>query len=181
MPCPDGCEPEVHQKAMLPCWHADPTKRLGFAVLMETLVDLGAVPSDACALASSQSSSHAHAKKSSSVELARGLRKAASNSSQNSINRREALGPSVHHIQHVLTPKVFAAVLPPFTDFRGRQVHPPEAATIVNAVRAYVKPISAEKMCPRDGNKGAAYVDTLRSKDDVGQANALLSCTFDPT
>jgi hypothetical protein len=36
-------------------------------------------------------------------------------------------------------------------------------------------------MCPRDGNKGAAYVDTLTSKDDVGQANALLSCTFDPT
>ena len=175
MRCPDGCEPAVYKQAMLPCWHADPAKRLGFAALMETLVDLGAVPSDAGDLTSSATASHA--KKKGSDESIVGIRREPSNSSQKSINLRESLGPSVHHIQHVLAPKVFAAVQPPFKAEDGRPVHPPEAATIANAVEAFVKPISADKLCPRDGNKGAAYVDTLTSKDDVGQATALLSCT----
>lgn len=76
----------------------------------------------------------------------------------------------------MLTPKVIKAVQPPWKDKRGKIVDPPESATITHAVQAVIKPHGAKKTSPRDGAKGAAYVDTLTSKDDVGMATALLSC-----
>ena len=166
MPCPDRCEFEVHQKIMLPCWNPDPSMRPGFAALMESLIDLGAVPPAAHTVPRAHSAwkgartSHAGGGTPSSVD-ARGL-----------------LGPSVHHITMVLLPRVMLAVRPPWKDKRGNLVSPPESATISHAVQAVIKPHGAEKVSPRDGLKGASYVDTLRSHDDVGRATALLSCEF---
>jgi hypothetical protein len=162
MLCADGCDPEVHEKALLPCWHTHPADRPGYATIMDTLVDLGAVPPDTHHVADVVTRSHAEvAARRSTLDFDRGL-----------------LGPSVYHIQHVFAPNVYAAVLPPWKDLMsGIEVDPPESATISQAVSAVVKPASAEKMCPRDGGKGAAYVDTLDSKNDVGRATALLSCT----
>ena len=52
------------------------------------------------------------------------------------------------------------------------------AASIWNMVHAYAKPCSAETQCPRDGETGCAYVDTLAHADDVGKADALLSYSW---
>ena len=170
MRCPDGCEPEVHEKAMLPCWRADPATRPGFAALMETLVDLGAVPPAADVFSLTRASTERDRAK----RTTKKTKRTAPKKSQS--NDRQLLGPSVHHITTVLAPKVIKAVRPPWKDKRGKSVNPPEAATIAHAVQAVVKPHGAEKISPRDGVEGAAYVDTLSSKDDVGMATALLSC-----
>jgi hypothetical protein len=73
---------------------------------------------------------------------------------------RPFLGPSVHHIHNVLRPKVFASVAPPWKDMAGNAVSPVESATIGHAVEAIGKPAGANRICPRDGGKGCAYVDT---------------------
>ena len=146
---------------MLPCWRADPATRPGFAALMETLVDLGAVPPHM-------------SRTRGGATLARKKGSAAKTREE----ARQLLGPSVHHITTVLTPNVIKAVRPPWKDKRGVAVHPPESASISHAVQAVVKPHGANKVSPRDGQKGAAYVDTLTSKDDVGMATALLSCEY---
>ena len=173
MSCPNGCEAVVHEKAMLPCWNSDPSKRPGFAALMETLVDLGAVPLDAADATKPATLSFAPRVTSDARTADTSV---SSTGSRISTTTRELLGPSVHHVQNVLAPSVFEAVLPPWKEKKGNAVNPPEAATITIAVQAVVKPVSAEKVCPRDGIIGAAYVDTLVSQDDVGLANALLSC-----
>ena len=52
-------------------------------------------------------------------------------------------------------------------------------ASIWNMVHAYAKPRSAAMKCPRDGETGCAYVDTLKREIDVGRADALLSYSWD--
>ena len=168
MACPDGCAPAVHEQVMRPCWRTDPKTRPSFAALMETLVSLGAVPPQVTQLATS-----ARARRRASDE-----RQEASKSACDDV--RELLGPSVHHITTKFTPRVIEAVRPPWTDKHGRRVDPPESATIAHAVQAVVRPHSATKISPHDGAKGAAYVDTLIAKDDVGLATALLSCESVP-
>lgn len=76
------------------------------------------------------------------------------------LSARLLQGPSVHHLATVVASKV------------------PESATIATTVQIVLKPASANTRCPRDGELGCAYVDTLVSSDDVGQANALLSYTW---
>ena len=94
MPCPSGCEPEVHEKVMLPCWSADPRTRPGFAELMDTLVDLGAVPPQAISRTRTE-------RNMSSVVVAK--------KTTRGDDMRELMGPSVHHIMTDLTPKVIVA------------------------------------------------------------------------
>jgi hypothetical protein len=45
-------------------------------------------------------------------------------------------------------------------------------------VHSYTKPASADTICPRDGQTGCAYVDTLVGEDDIGRADALLSYSW---
>ncbi len=45
-------------------------------------------------------------------------------------------------------------------------------------MHTYANPASADTVCPRDGEMGCAYVDTLSSEDDVGRARALLSYSW---
>jgi hypothetical protein len=54
-----------------------------------------------------------------------------------------------------------------------------EFATVTRAMDAVIKPVSASATCPRDGERGCAYVDTLSDADDVGRAIALLSYAYD--
>ena len=95
---------------------------------------------------------------------------------------RTLLGPSVHHLQATLVPDTVAAILA----IRKRKGHefqpaydllddPAVQASIWHMVHAYAKPCSAKIVCPRDGDMGCAYVDTLTALDDVGPADALLS------
>ena len=174
MRCPDGCEPDVHKKAMLPCWNADPTRRPGFGALMEILVDLGAVPPHATSR--TRTARGASQKRANNI-LSR-TTTAAKKKTLTKGEVRQLLGPSVHHISTMLAPSVIKAVQPPWKDKRGNKVEPPESATVSHAVQAVIEPQGANKVSPRDGAKGAAYVDTLSSKDDVGTATALLSCEF---
>ena len=54
----------------------------------------------------------------------------------------------------------------------------PASANIWNMVHGYAKPASATTVCPRDGQVGCAYVDTLSNPDDVRRATALLSYSW---
>jgi len=173
MQCPMRCAKEVYTRAMLPCWRRDPKDRPGFSELCRVLVDMGATPSHPSALMSSTteggdvSRNHVDEKKKVSqwkVDL-------------KPINR-PLLGPSVHHIQCMLVPKVIAAVKPPWRTPLGGRVVPPESATIADAVDAVIRPLGHNKTCPRDKKIGCAYVDTLKRQDDVGRAIALLSYTW---
>ena len=171
MGCPDGCRPEVHTRVMSPCWQTSPRLRPRFAVLADTLIDLGATPSST----SVDRDEHAAARdfaeeKQSEAEWAASLRS----------HDRTLLGPSVHHIHTVLGPAVVAAVRPPWKDKKGRAVDPPESATITHAVQTVAKPAGERTVCPRDGKPGCCYVDTLTTQDDVGRAVALLSCEPPP-
>jgi hypothetical protein len=74
-------------------------------------------------------------------------------------------GPSVQHLA-ALAPDVYAA------GANGAET------TISQAVRAVFKPRSEDTVCPRDGEVGCAYVDTLTNGDDAGDSTALLSYTW---
>ena len=54
----------------------------------------------------------------------------------------------------------------------------PAEAKIYHMVQAYGKPAGLIVICPRDGKRGAAYVDTLSGEDNVGIADALLSYSW---
>eukprot|EP00038_Savillea_parva_P006120 m.161761 g.161761 ORF g.161761 m.161761 type:complete len:2425 (-) comp12114_c0_seq1:110-7384(-) len=54
----------------------------------------------------------------------------------------------------------------------------PRNATIRDAVDFVVKPTTRNIVCPRDGEMGSSYVDSLDHVDDVGTAIALLSYTW---
>ena len=134
---------------MVPCWNTKPENRPGFAELHRVLVELGAM----------DSGSH--------------VRNAAKpvdtlTTTMPSLSPEEArllLGPSVHHI----TTMLLQAVVTHSTSA--------ELATIKDMVKTVVKPLSADKICPRDSMDGCAYVDLLLGKDHVDRSTALLSCT----
>lgn len=167
MPCPDVCHNDVHTSVMLPCWSRNPSDRPGFGTLCEVLVQHGAIPAQVANASSATTSVEPPTK---------GSRKKWSKTKITKADRL-LLGPSIHHIQNVLAPRVIAAVQPPWRDGKGQMVLP-ECATIAHAVAAVVKPAGAKTVCPRDGQMGAAYVDTLRKQENVGRACALLSYTW---
>jgi hypothetical protein len=162
--CPPDCPETVHARAMLPCWGSEPKERPGFGALCDILVDLGAVPTE----------DHVEVHKLSSVseEMSHAEWKI-------TLNDRHLLGPSVHHIAEVLAPKVVSTVRDqPWTHENVTPLGVPEEATILHMVLSVAKPAGATTLCPRDGEYGCAYVDTLKQCDDVGRAVALLSYTW---
>jgi len=180
MECPVGCREEVHVLAMQPCWNPDPTRRPGFSDLAKVLVDLGAAPPDdddgyaESLVSNARETSTLKEKRATSTILERTVAQW-----KGDMKDRAYLGPSVHQIHNVLVPKVVSAVRPPWkSSFDGKGVNPPQNATVFNAVEAVVKPAGAHLKCPRDGLRGAAFVDTLTTQDDVGRATALLSYTW---
>jgi hypothetical protein len=161
--CPDNCRSEIHEQVMQPCWRPVAKRRPGYQQLRDVLVDLGATPAEdvgpsdgvptECFVEETQSGREWKA----------------------SLTNRPLLGISVHRMTR-LASEVVTAVAPPWKDSRGNAVNPPTVATISHMVLAVAKPQSVDTPCPRDGQLGCAYVDTLSMRDDVGKATALLSC-----
>lgn len=168
MECPANCPAVIHKRAMLPCWNAEPSVRPTFHHLKEVLENLGATPAqgEEFRQRSSRTSSNGNL---SDVQW------------RDDLEDRSLLGPSIHHIANVLVPRVADAVSRTWCDRNGVEAGPlgdPTDARIFHAVDATMKPAGATTTCPRDGELGCAYVDTLTQRDDVGRANALLSYSW---
>lgn len=56
-----------------------------------------------------------------------------------------------------------------------------QEASVAAMVRLVGKPASENTICPRDGKRGCAYVDTLTRDDDVGPATTMLSYSWGST
>lgn len=168
MSCPEGCRPELHAEVMLPCWRPQESKRPGFAALCHTLESLGATPLEV-----------ERARRPSAQQATTAVYHANEHTPDSSwqadIRDYTMRGPTVYHINSVFCPEVIAAVQPPWKS-KGRTLHAPESATIADAVDSFGYQVTSAVVCPRDGEQGCAYVDTLTSRDDVGRAVALLSC-----
>jgi hypothetical protein len=159
--CPDNCRSEIHEQVMQPCWQPVAKRRPGYQQLCGVLVELGATPTDGPT---------AGAPDEAFVEEAQSKQQWAAG-----LTDRTLLGVSVHHMVK-LAPQVVKTVAAPWKDVRGNAVDPPSLATILHMVLAVAKPASVKIPCPRDGQLGCAYVDTLSTRDNVGKATALLSC-----
>lgn len=163
--CPASCRPEVHTQVMLPCWLPVAKQRPGFQPLCDILVTLGATPAfDADTVDGAPTTAFVEETQSESDWATGQL-----------LENRPLLGISVFHISQLAT-RVVEAVAAPWRDYRGSMVEPPSAATIAHTVHAVAKPAGAGIVCPRDGQLGCAYVDTLSDRNNVGKATALLSC-----
>eukprot|EP00037_Helgoeca_nana_P029953 m.365208 g.365208 ORF g.365208 m.365208 type:complete len:1889 (-) comp28082_c0_seq5:432-6098(-) len=159
--CPLGCHIAVYQQAMIPCWNRDPYLRPTYTAFCETLVDLGATPTDP------------------TTDINRDELPPIRNGSKKQL----FMGPTVHYISTKLRPRTLAAVAKPWTDRNGNHLDNPETATIAHAVAAVVKPATKNVTCPQDHKKGCSLVDALnldrdQNPDDVGYADALLSYTW---
>ena len=84
--------------------------------------------------------------------------------------------PSVHHLSTTFIENAMEATKTAF-ELTDEDIDASEAR-IYHVVDAFVKPIGLEVICPRDGFRGAAYVDTLSGVDVVGVANSLLSYSW---
>ena len=175
MQCPRGCRAEVYEEVMLPCWRPQENTRPGFSSLCKTLEALGATPHEPAGERSLSvgnvmvtPADHANERASDADWLA-------------DLDDRDLLGPTVHFLAAVFAPKVVMAVQPPWrTAKRGKEVVPPESASISVAMESVGYTDTHKVMCPRDGQRGCAYVDILAGRDDVGRAVALLSCASTP-
>ena len=163
MAAPPGQPPKIYQKIMVPCWATSPADRPRILDLYTSMVSLGALPDD----------------------LARDEMQLTAVCEKPALGPQDRLlrGPSIHHLATFVRPAVLRAVLErmpggrtPTAGFEGLQV--PGDADIWHMVQAFVKPASAGTVCPRDGNMGAAYVDTLAGKDVAGKSTALLSYSW---
>ena len=160
MAAPPGQPVKIHQRLMVPCWAASPSDRPGILAMYAAAVSLGATPDD----------------------LARDEMQLPAVRHQTTLGSHDTLlrGPSIHRLTTVAQPAALQAVwehMPsgctPMAGFD--QLQGPKDGDIWHMVESFVKPVSAGTICPRDGEMGCAYVDTLRRKDDVGKATALLS------
>jgi hypothetical protein len=88
----------------------------------------------------------------------------------------ERQGPSVHHLSTDFITNILQAVSNQMSEMRG--ITDPAEAKIYHMNQAYGTPAGLMVTCPRDGQPGAAYVDTLSGEDNVGIANALLSYSW---
>jgi len=173
--CPPECEQKVFDTVMRPCWSPDPSNRPGFGALAAALVDLGVVSDDP----NNYQGRHA---KDTSLGNNCAPRRGSHVEDSDEVWRegfldRKLLGVSVYHICSVLCPLTLERVKPPWKDRRGELVGP-KAATVRHSVQVVVDPATKTEVCPRDGQRGCAYVDTLTERDHVGSANALLSYTW---
>jgi serine/threonine protein kinase len=170
-PNPEACPLEVYTALMLPCFSADPAERPAFGALYDVAVAHGAEEDDV-----------ALAERAARRKAREDERQAAAAADADP-GDRSLLGPSVHHLETTLVPAVQAAV----EAIKRNKGHAnqssfddldPAEASIWHTVHSYAKPASADTVCPRDGEMGCGYVDTLASPDDVGQSDALLSYSW---
>lgn len=171
--CPANCSREIYTELMQSCWNHNPSRRPSFQQLCHKLLELGAVNAE------SQTKASTLATQVSSTEW------------KGAFEDRALLGPSIHHLSRVLQPQIAnviqvvtcSAELERFTNLLmltavSLQTKSPQDATISDTVKLVVNAATKRIVCPRDGQLGCAYVDSLRRQDDVGRADALLSYTW---
>ena len=172
-PSPD-CPVEVFNELMLPCWEADSGSRPTARALYDVAVKLGAIEDDV-ALAERKARRRAK-QRTLSIETGRCAAGRWTTDWDRSLR-----GVSVDHLSRACIPAMLCAIdaIQAGNSHEHQQIFDdlPAAAdaSIWHMVHAYVKPASEHTVCPRDGNMGCAYVDTLSGEDDVGRSDALLS------
>ena len=171
-PNPDACPLEVYDQLMLPCFAAEPTGRPAFEELYNVAVKHGAEEDEGALSERAQNRS-----RKSSFDL-----RTISGNASLPVDRG-LLGPSVHHLAATLVPGVQQAIVAikrnkghaSQSSFDGLD---PADASIWHTVHSFAKPASANTVCPRDGEMGCGYVDTLDGDVNVGKSKALLSYSW---
>ena len=157
----DVCQEEIYETLIAPCFVNDAAARPSFKELYDQAVYLGATE-DEEAVNEHHDGAHNHP----TVDLA-------------SLTEAEVLerqGPSVHHLSTDFITNTLQAVSNQMPHMEG--ITDPAEAKIFHMAKAYGTPAGLTVTCPRDGQPGAAYVDTLSGADNVGIANALLSYSW---
>ena len=157
----DVCPHEIYENLIAPCFVNDASARLSFKELYDQAVYLGATE-DEEAVKEHLNGAHTH------------LTVASDSLTETEVLERQ--GPSVHHLNTDFITNTLKAVSNQMPEMKG--IIDPAEAKIYHMVQAYGKPVGLTITCPRDGEPGAAYVDTLSGEDNVGIANALLSYSW---
>jgi hypothetical protein len=159
----DMCADDIHQKLIAVCFNSDASLRPTFKELYDQAVQLGA-SEDADAV------QHHKAVRSRSIKMS------TSKATLTPTQVLERQGPSVQLLSTDFIKNTLKAVSNQMATMEG--ISDPSDAKIDHMVQAYGKPVGLTAICPRDGKRGAAYVDTLTGADNVGIADALLSCSW---
>ena len=160
---PLNCPVDVYADLMVPCWDPNPSARPVFVELGNTAQALGGVMSDR---------RHAH----SNTDVV--PQQAHDNLTDTDLygpafwesdEGLELRGVSIHHLIVTLHPLTIEETRVPYDD-NGTTVQPPppDDVTIKDAVLAVVKPRCKDLTCPRDGQRGCAYVDSLMDGASAG-------------
>jgi hypothetical protein len=157
----------------VPCFDPSPASRPSFAEVLEVARSLGGILSDRRHEASALEGSPPAARDNLTDPDAYPAAFWASPEGQS------LSGVSVHNLSHTLLPAAIKATRVPFLR-KGAIVQPPaeDAVTIAHTVTALVMVSCATSTCPRDGQPGCAYVDSLSGPDHTGPASALLSYSW---
>lgn len=172
--CPERCPDSVYQRLMIPCWNAVASSRPTFVELHETALSLGGHAGETVQGSDAQISS----------SMSKSITRKSTMWAQDLVpdywktpEGRKLLGVSVHHLTRKFKEKTMNAIQSP-AFFYSENSCKLEDATVWHAVTAYAKPKGEKIECPRDGELGCAYVDTLEGDDHFGPANAFLSYTW---
>eukprot|EP00040_Diaphanoeca_grandis_P029878 m.175813 g.175813 ORF g.175813 m.175813 type:complete len:1446 (+) comp31832_c1_seq1:205-4542(+) len=154
---------EIYDKLMAGCFCVDPFARPAFGQLYDTCIQLGGSEDEVAVddyRKKKQESMHQGTDVNvlpPEVVMAR-------------------LGPSVHHLTTSFIRGTMRAMNKTLRKYPG--LNCVEDTLISQMVDAYGRPAGLNVLCPRDGEPGAAYVDTLEGVDNVGIAIALLSYSW---
>jgi hypothetical protein len=177
LPRPHECPTSVYADLMVPCWDPNPKARPTFAELEVVAQSCGGVMADV---------RFPHEGSSTGSEVSRSLPR--DNLADPDLypaafwagpDGHRLRGVSVHHIAHDLPAAAVKATRVPFPH-HGRTIDPPpvDGITVLHTVAAVVVPWCEMRVCPRDGGKGCAYVDSLSGPDNVGPSSAMLSYSW---
>eukprot|EP00040_Diaphanoeca_grandis_P036065 m.228619 g.228619 ORF g.228619 m.228619 type:complete len:1687 (+) comp33543_c0_seq1:183-5243(+) len=157
------CPEEVFQKLLAPCLSFSADERPSFMEIYEESISLGASEDEAAIKERKSRGRYSHESGVIKPKL-----------SLEETHTRQ--GPSVHHLGTSFLTEALEAVRVHFPTLEN--LNDVEDAKIYHVVDAFVKPLGLSMICPRDGQKGVAYVDTLVGTTKVGIANALLSYSW---
>jgi len=159
------CAPTVYNQLILPCWRQNPAERIGYDELLELLQQLGGTAESS---GFTEESEERLVYDDGEVDERHVM----------SLDERLLLGPSVYHLNGTLRHKLESIVRDHPQSLESCLPSDLEDLRIWQMVQIYTKPVGRKVRCPRDFMVGAAYVDTLKGRDNVGRATALLSYSW---
>lgn len=162
---PPNCPQRVYSEMLVPCWNSVPTKRPSFAELLQVGQSLGGVIGER-EFHNVQSDDSRDRDNLANQKLYPPDFWATSDG-------RKLRGVSVAHIAQDFFPAAQNAALG--QSFEHDDPVQRTSLTVTGAVRVFVMPRCVGITCPRDGDPGCAYVDTLTGEDHVGPSAAMLS------